>query len=98
MVKKIHPSGIKGEQGIAHIRKVVAAMEYLFYETGGVEAGIDGSIEIRDPETGEVANQIVQFQSKATGNRLPVSPRWASTGPATSATSSTGRSAPRRWC
>ena len=46
-------------------------MEYLFYESGGVEAGIDGSIEIRDPETGEVANQIVQFQSKATGNRLP---------------------------
>ncbi|MCD1621037.1 DUF4365 domain-containing protein [Salipiger manganoxidans] len=71
MVKKIHASGIKGEQGIAHIRKVVAAMEYLFYESGGVEAGIDGSIEIRDPQTGEVANQIVQFQSKATGNRLP---------------------------
>lgn len=46
-------------------------MEYLFYETGGVEAGIDGSIEIRDPRTGEVANQLVQFQSKATGNRLP---------------------------
>lgn len=46
-------------------------MEYLFYETGGVEAGIDGSIEIRDPKTGEVANQLVQFQSKATGNRLP---------------------------
>lgn len=46
-------------------------MEYLFYESGGVEAGIDGTIEIRDPETGEVANQIVQFQSKATGNRLP---------------------------
>ena len=71
MSKKIHTSGIKGEQGVAHIRKVVAAMEYLFYETGGVEAGIDGSIEIRDPETGEVANQIIQFQSKATGNQLP---------------------------
>lgn len=71
MAKKISRSDAIGEQGIAHIRKVVAAMEYLFYETGGVEAGIDGSIEIRDPATGEVANQIVQFQSKATRNPLP---------------------------
>ena len=37
------------------MRKVVAAMGYLFYETGGVEAGVDGFIsksasrdEIRD--------------------------------------------------
>lgn len=69
--KKISHSDIIGERGVAHVRKVVAAMGYLFYETGGVEAGIDGFIEIRDPDTGEVANQTIQFQSKATTKRLP---------------------------
>ena len=69
--KKISQSDIIGERGVAHVRKVVAAMGYLFYETGGVEAGVDGFIEIRDPATGEVANQTIQFQSKATTKRLP---------------------------
>lgn len=46
-------------------------MGYLFYETGGVEAGVDGFIEVRDPDTGEVSNQTIQFQSKATSRRLP---------------------------
>lgn len=69
--KKISTADIKGERGVAHIRKVVSDMGFLFYETGGVEAGIDGSIELRDPETGEVANQIIQFQSKATAISLP---------------------------
>ena len=46
-------------------------MGYLFYETGGVEAGVDGFIEIRDPETAEVSNQTIQFQCKATTKRLP---------------------------
>ena len=68
--KKISKSDVIGEQGVAHIRKVVAAMEYLFYETGGVEAGVDGSIEIRDPDTGEVRNRTIQFQSKATRRAL----------------------------
>lgn len=37
-----------------------------FYSTGGVEAGIDGFIEIRDIVTGEVTNSMIQVQSKAT--------------------------------
>lgn len=69
--KKISNSDIIGERGVAHVRKVVASMGYLFYETGGVEAGVDGFIEIRDPETNRVRNQTLQFQSKATTRRLP---------------------------
>jgi hypothetical protein len=41
-------------------------MGFVFYPTGSVEAGIDGYIEIRDPVTGDVTNQIIQVQSKST--------------------------------
>ncbi len=66
--KKIHRSSVIGQQGVNLIEKVVLGMGYLWYPTGATEAGIDGSIEIRDPETGEVTNSIVQVQSKATTN------------------------------
>jgi uncharacterized protein DUF4365 len=47
-------------------------MGYVFYETGGVEAGVDGYIELRDQHTGEVGNLILQVQGKATErDRLP---------------------------
>jgi hypothetical protein len=62
---------IIGERGIAHIRQVVLGMGYMFYETGGVEAGIDGFIELRDVATGNVGNLLLQVQGKATErNRL----------------------------
>jgi hypothetical protein len=82
--KRIGRSDIIGEQGIAHIRRVVLDMGYVFYETGGIEAGIDGYIELRDPNTGEVGNLILQVQGKATErDRLPAetanSFEWPST-------------------
>ncbi len=64
--KKIGQSDIIGQQGINIIEEVVLAMGFLWYPTGGVEAGIDGIIEIRDSQTGEVTNCIIQVQSKAT--------------------------------
>jgi Domain of unknown function (DUF4365) len=36
------------------------------YPTGDVEAGTDVFVEIRDPDTGEVTNLVIQAQSKAT--------------------------------
>jgi hypothetical protein len=65
MSKRIGRSDIIGEQGIAHIRRMVLEMGYVFYETGAVEAGIDGYIELRDQDTGEVGNLILQVQGKA---------------------------------
>lgn len=64
--KKINKSDIIGEQGIALIHQRVSAMGLLWYPSAGVEAGIDGVIEMRDPVTGVVFNSIVQVQSKAT--------------------------------
>ena len=72
MSKRIGRSDIIGERGIAHIRRIVLDMEHVFYETGGVEAGIDGYIELRDQNTGEVGNLILQVQGRATErDRLP---------------------------
>lgn len=64
--KKIHQNSITGEQGVNLIERVALDMGFLWYPTGGVEAGIDGYIEIRDPTTGAATNSIVQVQSKAT--------------------------------
>jgi hypothetical protein len=66
--KRIHQNSIIGQQGVNLIEGVVLGMGYLWYPSGGVEAGIDGVIEIRDSATGEVTNSIIQVQSKATTN------------------------------
>ena len=66
LAKRIVPSDIIGERGVAHIRSVVLSMGYMFYETGGVEAGIDGYIEMRDEKTQIVGNLLLQVQGKAT--------------------------------
>ncbi|MBW4483628.1 MAG: DUF4365 domain-containing protein [Tildeniella torsiva UHER 1998/13D] len=66
MPKKISESAIIGQRGIHIIGEICASMGFLFYPTGGVEAGIDGHIEIRDHATGEATNLSIQLQSKAT--------------------------------
>lgn len=64
--KKIHKSSIIGQQGINFVEKIVLGMGFLWYPTGGIEAGTDGFIEIRDSDTGVARNLIIQVQSKAT--------------------------------
>jgi len=68
--KKIHNNDITGGRGVNLIERVVLEMGCLWYPTGGVEAGIDGIIEIRDAASGEVTNSVVQVQSKATAGRF----------------------------
>jgi Domain of unknown function (DUF4365) len=71
-VKKIGNSDIIGQRGMAHIEGVILSMGFMFYPTGGVEAGIDGFVELRDVETSEVGNLLIQVQGKATEReRLP---------------------------
>jgi hypothetical protein len=65
-MKKIGGSDIIGQRGMAHIEGVVLSMGFMFYPTGGVEAGIDGFIELRDADTGAVGNLLLQVQGKAT--------------------------------
>jgi hypothetical protein len=60
-MKKIGRSDIIGQRGMTQIESVVLAMGYMFYPTGGVEAGIDGFLELRDVETGEVGKTTLGF-------------------------------------
>jgi hypothetical protein len=69
IMKKIGRSDIIGQRGMAHIEGVVLSMDFMFYPTGGVEAGIDGFIEIRDRKTGAVGNLLLQVQGKATARQ-----------------------------
>lgn len=63
--KKISQSDIIGDRGIALIHRIVGEMGFVWTPTG-LEAGIDGYIEIRDPVKGEMTNLMIQVQSKAT--------------------------------
>lgn len=63
--KRIGNSDLIGERGVALVYSRIVEMGYLWYPSGGVEAGIDGRMEIRN-EDGEVTNLIVSVQSKAT--------------------------------
>lgn len=63
--KKIDQRDITGDRGIALIHSIVGEMGFVWNPTG-IEAGIDGYIEIRDTVTGEMTNFIIQVQSKAT--------------------------------
>ena len=62
--KQISQNDITGQQGINLIEKICLDMGFLWHPTG-LDAGIDGYIEIR-LESGEVTNCIIQVQSKAT--------------------------------
>jgi hypothetical protein len=71
MAKKIHQNSIIGQEGVNLVERLVLKMGFLWYATPGMEAGIDGVIEIRDKITGAVYNKIIQVQSKATEKRFP---------------------------
>jgi hypothetical protein len=62
--KQIKQTDVIGQQGINFIERICLDMGYLWRPTG-LDAGIDGHIEIRLP-SGEVTNCIIQVQSKAT--------------------------------
>jgi hypothetical protein len=68
-MKKIGKSDVIGQQGMSFIEGIVLSMGFMFYPTGGVEAGIDGFIELRDAETGEVGNLLLQVQRQRHGAR-----------------------------
>ncbi|WP_194482918.1 hypothetical protein [Bradyrhizobium sp. CCBAU 53338] len=71
-MKKVVKSDVIGQHGMSLIEGIVL-LEFMFYPTGGVEAEIDGFIELRDAETGEVATGSVQYLSHIDQATTPVS-------------------------
>lgn len=69
--KRIPDQSVIGQQGITLVTQRVLAMGFLWHPTVGTfDAGIDGFIELRDRETGEALNAILQVQSKATKGKF----------------------------
>jgi hypothetical protein len=61
--KKIDKSAHIGDAGIALIHTRVSAMGHVWHARA-VDAGIDGTIELRDPATGLVSNRHLLVQAK----------------------------------
>ena len=62
--KRISTADIIGRSGVALVESAVLKLGFLFHETGGVEGGTDGFIELRNPQTGEISAQFLPFQVK----------------------------------
>ncbi len=62
--KQLGHADMTGDASIALIHGVVNEMGFV-WNALHLEAGIDGLIEVRDPDNAEVSNCIIQVQSKA---------------------------------
>lgn len=69
MTKTITNPQIIGTQGEALVSERANAMGFMYSRYGPLEAGVDGFLEIRDPETGKPTGQFVavQVKTKASG-------------------------------
>lgn len=69
--KKIDKRAISGQKGANLIERVVLEMEYAWHPTNqSFDAGVDGIIEIPDPQTQRATNCILQVQSKVISGRF----------------------------
>lgn len=64
--KTLTHKSLLGQQGANLIERIVSDMGQVWRPTAVHDTGIDGTIEFRDPATGEVTNTHIQVQSKAT--------------------------------
>lgn len=65
-MKKLSHKSLLGQQGANLIEQIAATMGQVWRPTNVHDTGVDGTIEFRDPSTGEVSNRHIQVQSKAT--------------------------------
>jgi hypothetical protein len=67
--KRITQNQITGQQGVNFVEQIVLEMGFAWHPANAnLDAGIDGTIEIIDPETGKATNYIIQVQVKATSS------------------------------
>lgn len=68
MSKMITRQQVAGSQGEAFVKERANGMGFLYTPYGPVEAGIDGLLELRDPETGAASGRLIAVQVKTTGD------------------------------
>jgi hypothetical protein len=66
VTKRITDSQILGELGETAIKKLVLEMQFIYDPRGRLEAGTDGIIELRDPNSGAPLGKLLGVQVKAT--------------------------------
>lgn len=64
--KKLSHKSLLGQYGANHIERIINEMGQVWRPTTVHDTGVDGTLEFRDVGTGEVSNQHIQIQSKAT--------------------------------
>jgi hypothetical protein len=67
-MKKLTNSDMIGKAGVSLVGLRLAEIGFLFHETGAVEVGTDGFVELRDPGSGQMLSTVFRLQSKATRN------------------------------
>lgn len=67
-MKKVPKQSLIGQRGVNLIERRVLELGFLWHATSGLEAGIDGWIELRNPASGEMLGGQLLVQSKATEN------------------------------
>lgn len=72
MPKTITDNQVRGELGEALVKAKVLALGHTFQASGRLETGIDGTIEFRNPQTGQMTGKTiaVQIKTKEQGNYL----------------------------
>lgn len=66
-MKKLSNQAVIGQLGANLVERIVLEMGQVWRQTVIHDTGVDGEIEMRDPQTQEVFNRKVQVQCKATG-------------------------------
>ena len=66
MGKRITDSQVLGELGETAVKKIVLEMRFIYDPRGRLEAGTDGIIELRDPNTGVPLGKLLGVQVKST--------------------------------
>lgn len=69
MTKTITDNQLLGDEGVNLVQKRVLEMRFTWHPSNQpLEAGLDGFVELRDSNTGEVKNSWIGVQSKATND------------------------------
>lgn len=69
--KRLDDRTLTGQKGIALIERIILRMGLAWHaRNASLDAGIDGTIEVRDVETQRATNCILQVQSKAVTGRF----------------------------
>ena len=66
MSKRITNSQILGELGETDVKKIILEMRFIYDPRGRLEAGTDGIIELRDPQSGVPLGKLLGVQVKST--------------------------------